>query len=40
MILGAFITTMMLIMFYLEDRYGGGIYDPDPSADFRYRNRK
>ena len=29
-----------LVMFWLEDRYGGGVYDPDPSADFRHRKNK
>lgn len=38
LVLGAFIITMFLVMFYLEDRDGGGLYDPDPTA--HYRNHK
>lgn len=34
--LGIGIITMFSIMFYLEDRDGGGVYDPDP----RPRQRK
>jgi hypothetical protein len=40
LVLGAFIVTMFLVLFYLEDREGGGLYDPDPTAHYRYRNRK
>lgn len=39
-ILGAFIIFVFLCMFYLEDRYGGGLYDPDPSASFRHKENK
>ncbi len=39
-ILGGVILTTFSILFYLEDREGGGLYDPDPSASYRYRNRK
>lgn len=28
--IGIGIITMFSIMFYLEDRDGGGVYDPDP----------
>jgi len=38
-ILGGVILTTFSILFYLEDREGGGLYDPDPSASFRHRNR-
>ena len=38
-ILGGVILSTFGIMFYLEDRMGGGLYDPDPSASERYRNR-
>jgi hypothetical protein len=41
LILGGIIISTFLTMFYLEDRDGGGIYDPDPSASYRNRsNRK
>lgn len=41
LILGGVILTTFAILFYLEDRDGGGLYDPDPSASYRYRkNRK
>jgi hypothetical protein len=40
MILGGVIISTFLTMFYLEDRDGEGIYDPDPSASYRHRNRK
>lgn len=40
LVLGAFIITMFLVMFYLEDRDGGGLYDPDSTAHYRYRNHK
>jgi hypothetical protein len=39
-ILGGVILSTFSILFYLEDRAGGGLYDPDPSASFRHRNRK
>lgn len=35
LILGGIIISTFLTMFYLEDRDGGGIYDPDPSAHYR-----
>jgi hypothetical protein len=38
--LGAGIITLFGTLFYLEDRDGCGLYDPDPSASFRYRNHK
>ena len=38
-ILGGVILTTFSVLWYLEDREGGGLYDPDPSASFRYRNR-
>ena len=38
-ILGGAILTMFSVMFYLDDRAGGGLYDPDPSASYRYRQR-
>lgn len=34
-ILGTFLT-----LFYLEDRDGGGMYDPDPTAAERHRQRR
>ena len=39
-ILGGVIITTFSILFYLEDREGGPLYDPDPSASYRHRNRK
>lgn len=39
-ILGGVIIATFSILFYLEDREGGGLYDPDPSASYRHRNRK
>jgi hypothetical protein len=38
-IIGGVILTVFSIMFYLEDRDGGGLYDPDPSASYRYRQQ-
>ena len=40
LIAGGIVLIPMLIMFYIEKRMGGGLYDPDPSASFRYQNRK
>ena len=39
-IVGGVVITTFCILFYLEDRAGVGIYDPDPSASYRHRNRK
>ena len=40
-IVGGVILATFGVMFYLDDRAGGGLYDPDPSASDRYRrNRK
>ena len=39
-VFGGGFLAILLFMFWLEDRYGGGLYDPDPSADFRYREQK
>ncbi len=39
-IVGGVILSTFGIMFYLDDRMGGGLYDPDPTASDRYRNRK
>jgi hypothetical protein len=38
--IGGVIITLFSILFYLEDREGGGIYDPDPSASYRYNQSK
>jgi hypothetical protein len=38
-ILGGVMLSTLLTMFYIEDRMGGGIYDPDPTASFRYRKQ-
>ena len=40
LIISAVVITLFGTLFYLEDRDGGGLYDPDPSASFRYNNRK
>ena len=40
LVIGGVIFSTFLVLFYLEDRDGGGLYDPDPSASYRYRNRK
>lgn len=39
-ILGGVILSTFSVLWYLEDRTGGGLYDPDPSASFRHRNKK
>jgi hypothetical protein len=39
-ILGGVILTTFGIMFYLDDRAGGGLYDPDPTAFDRYKKIK
>jgi hypothetical protein len=40
LILGGFIVTILTFLFYLEDRSGGGLYDPDPSASYRHKKSK
>jgi len=39
-IVGGVILATFSIMFYLDDRMGGGLYDPDPTASDRYRKHK
>jgi hypothetical protein len=39
-IVGGVILATFGIMFHLDDRMGGGLYDPDPTASDRYRNHK
>jgi len=39
-ILGGVILATFSILFYLDDRAGGGLYDPDPTASDRYRKHK
>ena len=39
-ILGGVILSTFSILFYLDDRAGGGLYDPDPTASDRYRKHK
>jgi hypothetical protein len=39
-IFGGFLISIFLLLFYLEDRDGGGLYDPDPSASYRHRKLK
>ena len=38
--LGLIILSVFGTMFYIEDRMGGGPYDPDPSASYRYRQQR
>lgn len=38
-IIGGTILATFFIMFYLDDRAGGGLYDPDPTASDRYRQQ-
>ena len=38
-ILGASILTMFGAMFYREQQMGIGVYDPDPTASYRYRRK-
>jgi hypothetical protein len=38
--IGGVILTTFSIMFYLEDRDGGGLYDPDPSASYRHKQSR
>ena len=40
LVIGGVIFFTFLVLFYLEDKNGGGLYDPDPSASYRQRNRK
>jgi hypothetical protein len=39
-IFSGFLISIFLLLFYLEDRDGGGLYDPDPSASYRHRKLK
>lgn len=38
--IGGGVITLFSILFYLEDREGGGLYDPDPSASYRYKQQR
>ena len=38
--IGGIVICTFLSMFYFEDHLGGGLYDPDPSASYRHRNKK
>ena len=38
--IGGVILTTFSIMFYLEDRDGGGLYDPDSSASYRHKQSR
>lgn len=40
LVIGGIIITTFCTLFYLEDRAGGGLYDPDPSASYRYRQQR
>jgi hypothetical protein len=37
LVIGGVILSTFATMFYLEDRDGGGLYDPDPSASYRHK---
>jgi len=37
LVIGGVIFFTFLILFYLEDRGSGGLYDPDPSASYRHK---
>lgn len=39
LIIGGAILSAFFAMFYIEDRMGGGLYDPDPTASYRYKNK-
>ena len=39
-IVGGVILATFFVLFYLEDRDGGGLYDPDPTASDRYKQSK
>lgn len=39
LVIGGVIFFTFLVLFYLEDRDGGGLYDPDPSASYRHKNQ-
>jgi len=39
-ILGGVILATFSIMFYLDDRAGGGLYDPDPRSSYYHRKHK
>jgi hypothetical protein len=39
-IVGGIILATFGVMFCLDDRAGGGLYDPDPTASDRYRKHK
>jgi hypothetical protein len=39
-ILGGVILSTFSLLWYLEDRDGVGLYDPDPRSSYYHRNRK
>lgn len=39
LVIGGVIFFTFLVHFYLEDRNGGGLYDPDPSASYRHKKK-
>jgi len=39
-ILGGVILSTFSILWYLEDREGGGLYDPDPRSSYYHRKHK
>jgi hypothetical protein len=39
-ILVGVILTTFSIMFYLDDREGGGLYDPDPRSSYYHQKHK
>ncbi len=38
--IGGGVITLFSILFYLEDREGRGLYDPDSSASYRYKQQR
>ena len=38
-LIGIIVLGTFLTLFYLEDKDGGGLYDPDPSASDRHLRR-
>jgi hypothetical protein len=39
LVVGGVIFSTFMLGFYLEDRDGVGLYDPDPSASYRHRKK-
>jgi len=39
-IIGGVVLSALSLLWYLEDREGAGVYDPDPTASYRYKQSK